>query len=632
MIKLRKKTLSVLLCLTLLASVIVVGFVTPAMALTSTAETPSNRKVQISFDDYATGTFSETGLTGTAHSSTIETKEGTDDKYLKVTSTGDYCRMTFDQLKLLKSDKKYYIAFDAKTDVAGSLFNMAMGPAAVSSWRIMFEHKAEMNHKEALAASNSKFYVDGTEVTDYDAFNASLSSEWQSFGFILNLDTAVWDNRTDKDVSEDDNKTYINYGSKKAQYWYEAEENGGNHLYFGAAYNTGAGKSVCYDNIVIYEMDVYDDAVPEIQYGTQEVTQSATLMNKDMTATSGYTFKTYGTGSMAQHTTDPEYGDVLKITSGGAFTFKTDAAVFAQGKKYTISFDAMGTHATGIRVTIGRGDSAYNSAPQCVISDWGATKGVQTANLYGAFKFYIDGVEVTDLTTFKLSTEWRNYKIEFDYTNKDFLDYYSKNIISGTGAGGSGALLTAKTYNLWIGVYYGNVDRYMNIDNVKIDTIATEIVEVGNEAGDTYISNRNHQDNPFVSAGLRFMNSLPTTTVEAADEVGFVVAPSTLAAKAENKDNWYKLDGGVNSIARKAVCKDAANGINVVYDTDETRTYYQLVLTGLSTENEANTAYSRRFSTVMYVKKDGVYSYYALGEASYNQVDAIAYVLGIKNY
>lgn len=620
MIKLRKKTLSVLLCLTLLASVIVVGFVTPAMALTSTATTPSNRKVQISFDNYATGDF--TTLYKTNGTATI-VADGTD-KYLNITAAAANDRVAFDGMNILKSDKKYYIAFDAKSD-NGATFNLTMGSPS-SGFRIMFEHTTEMNHKQALADSGSKFYVEGTEVANYDAFNAGLSSEWQSFGFVLSLDTSVWDNRVRTDTAT---KTYFNYGASKANNWYNnektTEEGGynGNFLLLGAG--GGANKSVCYDNIVIYEMDVYDDAVPQIQYGTQEVTKVTTEFETDVegiTASDVWVYGTFGTNvgtedlSGSQDAVESAHGNTIKFIDNAYtrhFAFKNAAKFDTIGAKYKVTFDVKSTQSSNVNFVLNLGNNKNISGWQTNAFSISTTSGVTQAAIDNGFKFYIDGSEVAP-ADFKIQNKnlgWHTYSIEFTYTDA----LYNADVAA-----------TTDPRNLWIVAIRGYLDNY------KVEAITTETIEVGNDAGETYISNRNHQDNPFVSAGLRFMNSLPTTTVEAAEEIGFVVAPSTLAAKAENKDNWYKLDGGVNSIARKAVCKDAANGINIVYDTDETRTYYQLVLTGLSTENEANTAYSRRFSTVMYVKKDGVYSYYALGEASYNQVDAIAYVLGIKNY
>ena len=95
--------------------------------------------------------------------------------------------------------------------------------------------------------------------------------------------------------------------------------------------------------------------------------------------------------------------------------------------------------------------------------------------------------------------------------------------------------------------------------------------------------------------------------------------PSSMAALAV--ESWYKLDGTGHTDAKKVVCKDAS--MNIAYETTSTETYYQLVLTGLSTET-GKTAYNRRFSAVMYVKNGDSYTYFALGETSFNQVGAIA--------
>ena len=124
---------------------------------------------------------------------------------------------------------------------------------------------------------------------------------------------------------------------------------------------------------------------------------------------------------------------------------------------------------------------------------------------------------------------------------------------------------------------------------------------------------------------MRFKNCLPNDVVAAADEVGFVVIPSSMAVTAP--DTWYKMDGTGSASAQTVVCKNAT--MNQMYERTASETYYQLVLTGLSTES-GKTAYNRRFSAVLYVKNGDTYTYHALGETSYNQVGAIKDVINAQ--
>ncbi len=126
--------------------------------------------------------------------------------------------------------------------------------------------------------------------------------------------------------------------------------------------------------------------------------------------------------------------------------------------------------------------------------------------------------------------------------------------------------------------------------------------------------------NGYQSAGLRFKATVDATTKASASEIGFIVAPSK-AAVAYGAE-WYAATGelttGISAI--KKACYVSGDK-DVVYSTDgEGNCDYQMILTGLSTA-EGKTAYNQQFAAVMYVvDANGVYTYYNLGETSYNQV------------
>ncbi len=619
MIKLRKKTLSVLLCLTLLASVIVVGFAMPATAEEVVA--PSTDYAKIDFEDKTDSNLyspNDTKATGA-----IANDDDDHGNYMKVTAptTEEYtynttayyapqnamntCK-TLNDLRFLNLGKKYYISFDAKYDGNATDFRLAMGTTVNNyAWPLgeTYYRSATFNSADAMANSGSVYYIDGDKKESFADFN-DPSDEWQHFGFTLNLDESVWNSSTTT-------YTYINYGnSVYTGIW----KDGLVYLYFGA---TEAGATMCFDNIVIYEIDEYADAVPTIEYSGEETTVTEFETDVEgITDSDVWVYGTFGTNvgtedlSGSQYAVESAHGKTIKFIDNSYtryFAFKNAAVFDTIGAKYKVTFDVKSTQSSNVNFVLKLGNNKNISGWNTNAFSIAGTSGVTQAAIDNGFKFYIDGSEVAP-ADFKIqasSLGWHTYSIEFTYTDALY---------------DSGVAATTDPRNLWIVAIRGYLDNY------KVEV--TKTVEGAPDTAETMISNRDHKNEPFVSAGLRFMNSLPDAVADAADEIGFVVAPSTLAAQADCKDNWYNLDGDLNSIARKAVCKDADNDINIVYNEEDGRTYYQLVLTGLSTENEEKTAYSRRFSVVMYTKTNGVYKYSALGEYSYNQVEGIEYVLG----
>ncbi len=515
-------------------------------------------------------------------------------EYMLVTSTGN-ARMSMEDLRVLEMGKKYYISFDAKTDTESTGFNIVIGHgSSSSSYRISLETTDAQN---AMKNSGSVYYVNGKKVSSYSTFN-SPTSEWTRYGFVLNLDESVWD--ADGDTS------IIRYNDIVQSQWASLESGGGVYLLFGAGTFAGgsSGQSVCYDNITIVQSDALDDAVPETE-GKVFTTVETVSHDMETETTSALLQNSTDIASFVD-TEDDTYGTALKVSTSRV-TF-TDTNIIVPGYKYIITFDAKTDDTAGAYpwMIIGKGDTdtASTGTPRYIIKD--ATKsGVteSTTNCLSAFTFYKDGVNVGH-TGFQFGTDWASYTVEFDYTNETFLSYAAE----GSSSGQMGGLVNLARY-FWI----GGSNTY--IDNLKIVKGTENGIKDNTEVS---LREPSGSGTSYLSAGIRFRNHLPNDVVAAAEEIGFVVAPSTYAMYTED---WYKLENGVNSIARTVVAKDSTN--NCAYTTDETNTYYQLVLTGLSSE-DGKTAYNRRFSAVMYIKNtDGSYTYLALGETSYYNIVGI---------
>ena len=380
---------------------------------------------------------------------------------------------------------------------------------------------------------------------------------------------------------------------------------GGVYFLFGAD-----GKSVCYDNIKISQFDEIANAVPATD--GQVYRDAGTYFNDfNSITTSALIQKPAGKAEVGADASDPERGNIIKILSGGSRLTVNDTNVFEAGHKYTISFDAKldpdsATDTSRMYAIFAPINSLHS--PRYFIMDTGS--GCTNPDVLGAFKFYIDGQEST-WKDFAIDKNWKTYTIEFDYTNESFLAAASPESTDDQMKG----LSNAVSY-----FHFGCANGWF--DNFKI--VKRDIGEI---KSNTQVSVRKESGSGenYVSAGLRFKNCLPNDVVAAADEIGFVVIPSSMAVTAPN--SWYKLDGTGSANAKTVVCKKP--GYNWIYEKTITDTYYQLVLTGLSTEN-GSTAYNRRFSAVMYVKNGDTYTYHALGETAYNQVGAIKNV--VKTY
>ena len=322
--------------------------------------------------------------------------------------------------------------------------------------------------------------------------------------------------------------------------------------------------------------------------------------------------------------TDEKTGSkYMKVTAeGNARISMAETRVLKMNKKYYISFDAKSEDGcTNFNLIMGDKVSNY----RIFLTDTDPKKALNSSGS----KFYINGKEVSGYDSFVPSSEWRHYGFTLN------LDYEKWNQIQSSGhivndtdnwqkleAGGGVYLLFGAGID-----QSGTSICYDNIKISQFDEIPNAVPDEGEIKDNTQVSKRNPsgEGKDYISAGLRFKNCLPNDVVAAADEVGFVVIPSSMAVTAP--DTWYKMDGTGSASAQTVVCKNAT--MNQMYERTASETYYQLVLTGLSTES-GKTAYNRRFSAVLYVKNGDTYTYHALGETSYNQVGAIKDVINAQ--
>lgn len=304
--------------------------------------------------------------------------------------------------------------------------------------------------------------------------------------------------------------------------------------------------------------------------------------------------------------TDGEHGSVLKLVAGNIARLGFEDFKIKENRKYYIYYDARSeSDDTGINTIIGLNGS---NTVYCryFFTGW------QTSDL--GVELYIDGTRTT-YQNFKMSKKWARYGIVIDTSDPALL-----------------ADISSYQSNFWskdIHFLFGANNATVYFDNLQIIEIETVDSAVADEQSiDTAYSIRTEtkaDDNTdYVSAGLRFRGIISNDIKAKADEIGFVAAPSHAVG---NNPDWYKLDGNISSYVRHAACYKKGT-TDVVYSETNDQTAYQLILTGLSSESGKN-AYYHRFSSVMYVRTGGTYSYYTLGEVSWYEITARYRVMNI---
>ncbi len=305
---------------------------------------------------------------------------------------------------------------------------------------------------------------------------------------------------------------------------------------------------------------------------------------------------------------DEEHGSVLKLVGGNYARLGFEDFDIKQNRKYYVYFDAKAETDNAQPVTVLGVNGSGTGSCRFFFT------GFQTPYDKGA-SFFIDGKQVT-AANLKFSTEWQRYGIIIDTSNETLL-----------------SKITSYQSNFWnskIHFLFGVSGATAYFDNVQVIEVESipEAVPAENDASaaaSIRVAKAAEDNNGvYLSAGLRFRGTIDNSVKETADEIGFLVAPSS---SVMTDTDWYKLESGLNPIVRQGVCykKDVTD---IVYEQGTNQTAYQMILTGLSTE-DGKTAYMRRFTAVMYVKSGEAYTYYALGETSYNQVAATYKVMNV---
>lgn len=298
--------------------------------------------------------------------------------------------------------------------------------------------------------------------------------------------------------------------------------------------------------------------------------------------------------------TDPEMGEVLKAVGGTAGRIGYDDLHINNGNKYYISFDAKADAEGTVPVFVIGINGAQSSSCRYFIAGF-------NYNDQGT-DIYVDGVKVT-AETVKYSTKWQHYGIVIDTNDpelqKKIFSYQSK--------------FWSRDIHFLVGVN-GGTAYFDNLRIIEVGSLPDAVVGL-DDASPAYSirAEKKAADNNGVyqSAGLRFRGTVSSSVKDSADEIGVMVVPSS-AVLFDN--DWYDIEAGVNKMVRSNVWYKKGEK-DIVYSDNGDFVSYQLILTGLS--NEAGQAlYSRRFAAVMYVKSGDAYTYYSLGETSYNEIKA----------
>lgn len=315
----------------------------------------------------------------------------------------------------------------------------------------------------------------------------------------------------------------------------------------------------------------------------------------------------------AEFTTDSdeEHGDVLKLSSTGFGRITFEDFDIKQNRKYYISFDAKATADGAQPVSIIGTKGSNSSSCRFFLTGF--------ENCNDGVQYYIDGEKVT-AANFKYSSEWARYGIIIDTANETLLS----NIASY-----SGDFWTNSNFSIHFlfGVNNGET-LFDNMKLTEVESLSDAVPSLESASAAVSIRTPKCSDDnngTYLSAGLRFKGVISNEVKATADEIGFELIPSTVAV---TDSDWYDMGAGRNALTKTAVCYK--KGVkDVVYAENLNSTEYQLILTGLSTE-DGKTAYMRRFSAVMYVKSGEAYSYYALGEISFKEVAAKYDVLNVR--
>ncbi len=148
-------------------------------------------------------------------------------------------RASFTDTGIIEKNKKYYISFDAKTDIEGTDFGLTFGNAGNNnSGNRRFIFCSAENYTAVNSAC--RYYVDGVEVPSITKFKPSL--EWKRYGIVV--DTS--------------NKTFLTAISRYQSDFCENVT----YLLIGG-YNSSSASTVWYDNLKIVGLNEHSGVLPE---------------------------------------------------------------------------------------------------------------------------------------------------------------------------------------------------------------------------------------------------------------------------------------------------------------------------------------------------------------------------------
>ncbi len=574
-----KKIVSLVLTIVLMASMFAM-----LGTITASAETYeiTNELVNLTFDGEARYGFPVARVGGVAYNDGYVTltslnqsnnsmyigKDGTVGATVVARSnTDDVTKFTsaqteaYNNLFIFEANKTYTVSYDYKV-LKDSVSKLASG----TSYTLKKAPGVMLMHNPMLSSADSN-----RSISRVSMISSSVPDiTWTK-------DDLVVDEETGNEVLKADTE----WASCHYTFTVKADDPG-----FAWGIHDGAGNGLdtymSYDNIVIKEvLGSYDYS----DSGVYTMDEDGLTWNNSSSAP-GEIVNNY----------DAEHGSVLKV-SGSANTSRgglTDSSLYVtKGNKYYITFDAKADK-EGNLVTCFTNLTATTTARH-FFSGYNIR--------YGGVKYYVNGVEkvVTDKSTnadvFPVTTEWATYSLVVDTASDVF-----NTALEGSGTAGYAAHFWNQN-PISFG-FAANVTAYF--DNLKI--VAVEEVDSVVPEKDESAKYSIRETAAGTTAGLRFRGSVANTVKEAADEIGFVVAPVSLVG---GNDNWYKLDS-LSVAAKKAVAYDGTK--DVIYSSDAETTSYQLILTKL------DNIVVHRFAAVMYVKTGNTYEYISLGEISYNQV------------
>ncbi|MBQ3551436.1 MAG: hypothetical protein IJA41_10725, partial [Clostridia bacterium] len=251
---------------------------------------------------------------------------------------------------------------------------------------------------------------------------------------------------------------------------------------------------------------------------------------------------------------DEEHGSVLKLVGGNYARLGFDDFDIMQNRKYYVYFDAKAETDNAQPVTVLGVNGSGTGSCRFFFT------GFQTPYDKGA-SFFIDGKQVT-AANLKFSTEWQRYGIVIDTSNEELL-----------------AKITAYKATFWNSAIHflfgvsGATAYFDNVQVIEVESIPDAVpAENDASAAASIRTEKKAADNNgvYLSAGLRFRAIIDNSVKDAADEIGFLVAPSS-AVRADS--DWYKLENGLNTIVKQGVCykKDVTD---IVYEQGTNQTAY----------------------------------------------------------